>query len=85
MVEPEDLTQQELKELLAEYQREFRPVLDNLATLVAQVVIEKDRVALQFLSESVKKLLSEALERIDRDSPIDDPDAFRWRAYFDND
>ena len=84
-MEPEDLTQQELKELLAEYQREFRPVLDNLATLVAQVVIQKDKVALQFLSESVKTLLSEAVERIEGDTPIGDPDDFRWRVNVDND
>lgn len=84
-MEPEDLTQQELKELLAEYQKKFRPVLDNLATLVTQVVIQKDKVALQLLSESVKTLLSEAMERIERDTPIGDPDDFRWRVNFDND
>ncbi|MBW2174477.1 MAG: hypothetical protein JRF64_07545 [Deltaproteobacteria bacterium] len=84
-MEPEDLTQQELKELVAEYQKEFRPVLDNLATLVAQVVIQKDKVALKLLSESVKTLLSEAMERIERDTPIGDPDDFRWRVNLDND
>jgi hypothetical protein len=84
-MEPEDLTQQELKELLAHYQKEFRPALDNLATLVAQVVIQKDKLALKFLSESVKTLLSEAMERIERDAPIGDPDDFRWRVNLDND
>ena len=84
-MEREDLTQQELKELLAEYQRKFRPVLDNLAALVGQVVIQKDKVALQLLSESVKTLLSEAMERIERDTPIGDPDDFRWRVNLDND
>jgi hypothetical protein len=84
-MEPEDLTQQELNKLLAEYQKKFRPVLDNLATLVAQVVIQKDKVALQLLGESVKTLLSEAMERIERDTPIGDPDDFRWQVNFDND
>ena len=84
-MEPEDLTQQELKKLLAEYQKKFRPVLDNLATLVAQVVTQKDKVALQLLSESVKTLLSEAMERIERDTPIGDSTDFRWRVNLDND
>jgi hypothetical protein len=84
-MEPEDLTQQELKKLLAEYQKKFRPVLDNLATLVAQVVTQKDKVALQLLSESVKTLLSEAMERIERGTPIGDPDDFRWQVNFHND
>jgi hypothetical protein len=84
-MEPGDLTPQELKELLAQYQKEFRPTLDNLATLVAQVVIQKDKLALQFLTEAVKTLLSEAMERIERDTPIGDPDDYRWRVNLDND
>ena len=50
------LTESEKEELTKEYQERFKPILDNLSSIMADVVVQNDPVGLLFIIESIAVL-----------------------------